>query len=264
MGYVRDRVKLLGGGGAAAAFRSYRIASGWNAFADRVEDKKVVAGHECSVYVPIVGCRMLLLRLLVICCLVSGCGAQFAQMHGITIVDPSRQTEVAAATAVDTNRDVGVIEISGPVVFHDRDLLGNYYLVRSWVAPAKPEADDRFQIVAVGKFPKRVFLDQAYSGGRKLPTTVIDRERKCHAECYVQEVIGLDLDELDMVRYAASGIDFEISGRRASVRMSIPGPYFAAVLERHRSIRAEPGRRPPKSAASVPPGLSKTIAVGRL
>ena len=185
-------------------------------------------------------------------------------MHGIAIVDPSRNAEVYAATAVKANDDVGVIEISGPVVFHDGDLLGNYYLVRSWFAPASPKADDRFQIVAVAKFPKRVFLDQAYSSGRKLATTVIDRERKCISDCYVQEVIGIELSERDMVAYAARGIDFEISGRRASVRMSIPASYFAAVLEKHRNIRAAPGRRPPVSAASVPAGLSKTIAVGRL
>lgn len=113
-------------------------------------------------------------------------------------------------------------------------------------------------------FPKRVFLDQAYSSGRKLATTVIDRERKCVSDCYVQEVIGIELSEREMVGYAARGIDLEISGRRASVRMSIPAAYFAAVLEKHRSIRAAPGRRPPVSAASVPAGLSKTIAVGRL
>ena len=98
--------------------------------------------------------------------------------------------------------------------------------------------DEEFQIQVAGLFPKRVYLNDVFSEGRKMKSKVIDRERvDCGYDCTTVEVVGIDLTETQMTDYATRGITFKIAGRRDDLVVTISAGYSAAVLDFHRSHR---------------------------
>jgi len=144
---------------------------------------------------------------------------------------------VSAGTRIKPDLHEGSTVVQGPIVHDPASLFRHRYTVRSWINPRKPAVHDSFQIVVVGKFDRRVFLEQAYAAGQKLDTLVIDRERIC-SPCHTLETVGINLSEAEVERYAGSGLAFKITGRRDDIVLEIPGAYFAGVLERHRQERA--------------------------
>ncbi|MDR7224503.1 hypothetical protein [Aminobacter aminovorans] len=194
-----------------------------------------------DVHVMFVLCRgaeMAIFRVVVACLLLAGCGAQLAAAYGIPIVPAGQKEQVARNISVKHDPHTGLINVSGPLIFHDRNLFGNTYLIRSWIDPKGRSIDDDFQILVVGRYPKRVYLKQAYADGEKVSTTAIDRERvSCADFCIIREVVGLNLTEEEMARRAETGMSFKVLGRRASLTMTVPPGYFSAILDAHRKAR---------------------------
>lgn len=146
---------------------------------------------------------------------------------------------VSAGTTIQPDVHEGSTTVRGPLISDARSLFRHRYLIRSWINPENPRVNDRFQILVLGDFERRVYLGQAYAAGEKLDTTVIDRERRCvkGVGCYTLETIGIGLSEAEVERYAATGLAFKILGRRDDIVLEIPAAYFAGVLERHRRER---------------------------
>ncbi|GAA4106671.1 hypothetical protein ACFFTN_10285 [Aminobacter aganoensis] len=185
------------------------------------------------------GAEMAIFRVVAACLLLAGCGAQLAAAYGIPIVPAAQKEQVSRNISVGHDPHTGLIKVSGPLIFHDRNLLGNTYLIRSWIDPKGQSANGDFQILVTGRYPKRVYLKQAYADGEKVSTTVIDRERvSCADFCIIKEAIGLNLTEEEMARRAETGMSFKVLGRRASLVMTIPPAYFAALLDAHRAARS--------------------------
>lgn len=64
------------------------------------------------------------------------------------------------------------------------------------------------------------------------------RERVgCGSGCEIRETAGINFTEAEMARRAETGMSFKVLGRRASLVMTIPNAYFAAVLQAHRKVR---------------------------
>ncbi|MBT1155615.1 hypothetical protein J1C56_08410 [Aminobacter anthyllidis] len=206
-----------------------------------------VKGHSCglfsamNVHVMFILCRgadMAILRVIIACFLLAGCGAQLAAAYGIPIVRAGQKEQVSRNISVEHDPHTGLIKVSGPPIFHDRHLFGNTYLIRSWIDPKGRPVNDDFQILVTGRYPKRVYLKQAYADGEEVSTTAIDRERvSCADFCIIKEVVGINLSEQEMAHRAETGMSFKVVGRRASLVMTIPPAYFAAVLDAHRKVR---------------------------
>jgi hypothetical protein len=164
---------------------------------------------------------------LFICVLLAGC------------VSAGDLGAVSAGTTIVPDVHLGSTTVEGPIIRDGRSLFRHRYTVRSWINPDKPKVHNRFQIVVLGEFERRVYLSQAYAAGEKLETLVIDRERRCSkgSGCHTLETIGIGLSEAEVERYAATGLAFKIVGRRDEIVMEIPATYFAGVLERHRRER---------------------------
>lgn len=150
----------------------------------------------------------------------------------------------------------GSTEVIGPLIRQSLKLSS--YQIRSWTNSANPKIDNRFQILVVAGFPKRVYLKQAYADGAMLDTVVIDRERvSCGFGCEVEETVGIGLSRQQMAQLAEMGLSFKVLGRRAAVVMTIPAAYFAAVLAAHDAARGATG--PPQASPR-----SDAIAAGSL
>lgn len=181
---------------------------------------------------------MTILRVIIACLFLAGCGAQLAAAYGVPIVPAAQKEQVSKNISVEHDPHTGSIEVSGPLIFHDRNLLGNTYLIRSWINQERPSVDDKFQILVTGRYPKRVYLKQAYADGEEVSTTAIDRERvSCADFCIIKEVVGINLTEEEMARRAETGMSFKVMGRRDTLTMTVPPGYFSAVLEAHRKAR---------------------------
>lgn len=220
-----------------------------------------VKGQSCSVFsgmnvhVMFMLCRgaeMAIFRVVVACLLLFGCSVETAVFYGVPMVAPADRPQVARHILVRHDPHIGSTEVIGPLI-HQRWGRSSYQ-IRSWTNTGDRKIDNRFQIVVTGRFPKRVYLKQAYAEGAKLDTIVIDRERiACGAACEVEETVGIGLTEDEMARRAATGMSFKILGRRASLVIAIPPAYFAATLDAHRAARGGtmlPPQATPRSGAS--------------
>lgn len=181
---------------------------------------------------------MAVLRVVVACLFLYGCSAQTAALYGLPIVAPAQKHQVASNVLVQHDPHTGSTQVVGPLIFHDNNLLGNTYQIRSWTNPGDSKIDNRFQIVVTGRYDKRVYLKQAYADGEEVSTTAIDRERvSCADFCIIKEVVGINLTEEEMERRAETGMSFKVLGRRASLTMTVPPGYFSAILDAHRKAR---------------------------
>ncbi len=171
--------------------------------------------------------------------LLVGCGAQLAQMGNIPIVDPIDKNAVVAATEIAVIEQTGSTSITGPAIFHDGTLTGNYYRVRSWVREDGGSPDGVFQVVVTAQLRSWALLDQAHSEGEPLETRRMEREENCRKSgCRYLEVVGIMLDQAQARRYAGTGMSFRVSGQRSSLTMTIPAEYFAAILEQYLKLKA--------------------------
>lgn len=153
---------------------------------------------------------------------------------GLPVVSPTDTAAVSAATTTQQNSHTGMTNIEGPVIMPQGTLLGDKYMLRSWVAPKNPAMNDRFQIQASAYVRGWQFFEQAYADGKALDTVVIDRSViSCHGGCSMTETIGINLTKADVEKYAQSGLSFQVSGKRGNVTMFIPAGYFAGVLQAH-------------------------------
>ena len=152
----------------------------------------------------------------------------------LPVVAPTDAATVSASTTVQRNTHTGMTNIEGPVIMPQGTLLGDRYMLRSWVAPNNPAMNDRFQIQASAYVSEWKFLEHAYANGQALDTTVIDRSViSCRGGCSMTETIGINLTKADVEKYAQSGLSFQVSGKRGNMTMFIPGGYFAGVLQAH-------------------------------
>ena len=187
--------------------------------------------------------------LVAICMAMAGCGAQIAAMSGIAIVDPGQKAAVMANMKAENDPYEGATKITGPIIFHDRNLLGKTYSIRSWISPNNPALNDRFQIYVTANFNEWAFLQQAYADGRMLDTSQISRDvGSCTGYgCSVSETVGINFSEAELARYRASGLSFKIAGKRQDVIMTIPGPYIDAVITFHDAQRGQGATAPKPS-----------------
>jgi hypothetical protein len=175
----------------------------------------------------------------IVCLALAGCGAQIAAMNGIAIVDPGDKAAVLANMKAEADPYEGATKISGPIIFHDRNILGKTYTIRSWISPNNPALNDRFQVYVTANFNEWAFLEQAYADGHMLDTTEISRDvGYCSSYgCSMTETVGINFSEAELARYVVTGLSFKIAGKRQDVVMTVPGPYIAAVIEFHDAHR---------------------------
>lgn len=141
--------------------------------------------------------------------------------------------QVFAKTKLMSDPHTGRTFVLGPQVRQDGFHSGTIFLVRTRVDEGGGK--DRYAIEVAGLFPKRVYLGDVYSQGRKLKSKVLDRERgDCGYNCTTVETVLVRLTEAEMESYAADGLTLKVTGRRDSIVVSIPASYFAAVLAFHR------------------------------
>ena len=134
---------------------------------------------------------------------------------------------VLAETKLMPDPHTGWTKVYGPIVPHGVVPRLSFYAVHARIDGGKT----RFTLEIAGLFPKRVYLGDVYSKGRKLKSKVLDRERTdCGYSCTTVETVAVDLSRTDMDIYAAEGITVKIVGRRDDLVVSVPAAYFAAVL----------------------------------
>lgn len=169
---------------------------------------------------------------LVLCVLAAGCVDLRPDRLGVLPLGGEADYDrVLAQTKLISDPHVGWSQVSGPIVtdFGFGTSVG-------YMAGVKVKGDEvAFGIVVEGFFPKRVYLGDVYSQGRKLRSKVIDRERlHCGSGCTTAETVLIDVTQAEFEDYAANGLTFEVTGRRNSITVSIPASYFAAVLASYR------------------------------
>lgn len=145
---------------------------------------------------------------------------------------------VFARTRLVPDPHTGWSEIRGPSVLLSDGRFRRIYMIRTRFDRRKADLGEEFQIQAAGLFPRRVYLGDVFSEGRKLKSKVIDREqRDCGYNCTTAETIGIDLTKAEMEDHARRGMTFEVIGRRERIVVTVPASYFAAVLDFHRQHR---------------------------
>lgn len=184
-------------------------------------------------------CRMRVLGVLALLLLtLTGC---VATPGGSSITGVMSYDQVLAQTKLVPDPHTGWTSIQGPIVFQSDQLSRKLYMIQTQFDRRKPDLDEKFVILAAGLFPKRVYLGDVFSEGRKLKSKVLDRERRdCGYGCTTVEKVGISLTEAEMEDYARRGMTFEVTGRRDTMVVTIPPSYFAAVLEFHRQHRGAP------------------------
>lgn len=153
------------------------------------------------------------------------------------IANVANYEQVLAKTKLVSDPHAGWTSVKGPVIVQNRVR----YMIRIRFDRRKADLDEQFQIQAAGLFPKRVYLGDVFSEGRKLKSEVLDRERiDCGYNCTIAETVGIALTGAQMDDYAKRGLTFEVIGRRDGMEVTIPASYFAAVLDFHRRHRGAP------------------------
>ena len=143
----------------------------------------------------------------------------------------SNYEQVFAHTRLVPDQHTGWTKVYGPVVPQFALDSKALYIVVARIDDGKTS----YSIEIAGLFPKRVYLGDVYSQGRKLRSKVMDRERTdCGYGCTTVETVVVPLTEAEMERYASEGITLKAVGRRDSIVVSIPASYFAAVLAFYR------------------------------
>lgn len=138
---------------------------------------------------------------------------------------------VFANTRLVPDPHTGWTTVYGPVVSQFSLDSKALYFVMARIDGGKTS----YGIMIAGLFPKRVYLGDVYSQGRKLRSKVVDRERRgCGYDCTTVETVIVLLTEAEMERYASEGIELKAVGRRDSIVVSVPASYFSAVLAFHR------------------------------
>lgn len=173
----------------------------------------------------------------------------------------SNPRHVEAATRARADPHTGVTTVLGPQVVFANGLDFHHFWLRGWLDPRNPSVHNSFQVVVRARFPRRVYLRQAYSQGERLRADLIDAERVCGGGCVWYETVGIPLTEQEMERFAETGFVFEITGRRDQVVVRVPAGHFSGFLAAFRSHRggqavglspiragSPPATRPPSPA----------------
>lgn len=181
---------------------------------------------------------MRVLGVIAVLLLLAGC---VAAPNSASPIFSAGYQQVFAKTKLVPDPHTGWTKISGPTILQSDLRSRHAYMIWTSFDRRHADLDEKFQIQAAGLFPKRVYLDEVFSEGRKMKSKVIDRERRhCGYGCTTMETVGIDLTKAEMEDYARRGMTFEVIGRRDSMIVAIPASYFAAVLDFHRRHRGAP------------------------
>lgn len=186
------------------------------------------------------------LRASVVLLVLAGCAALEPS------ADPMDRAAVTAGTEIAFDPHMGHHKAVAPSVL-DYKLIktvedcGGYvcnyhssrYMLRAW-SDNTPFEMAGAQLYVSARFNHDwAFLDSAWSGGRSLPTTSIGRTIvNCDptralgiSGCEVVETVGVGLTRAQLEAAAAQGFSVKLQGRRDSVILDVPAPYFAGFLE---------------------------------
>lgn len=185
------------------------------------------------------------------------------------------RTAIFSATRVEADPHTGWINAYGPPVTRiggrSSDAFWHTYLIRTRLDRSSAERGKPVQIHVRALFPRRVYLRQAYAHGRRLDTTVIDRER---IRAGTLETVGINLTLAEAKGYAETGLSLRVVGRRASVIVEVPAAYVATVLDCHRAaagdrdyaddmaaavLGCQAGRYPARRTAMAVAGVSNAM-----
>ena len=145
---------------------------------------------------------------------------------------------------VEPNTYRGLTTVAGPTIFPDGDLTRGYF-VRGWIshsAATQQALGERHQIYVVGIFSDWAFLEHAFAAGKRLDLTQIDRKVGTCSRfgCTVYEDVGINLTGNELAAAMLTGLDFEVSGRSGSLRLSIPATCFTGYYEAYGAALSAP------------------------
>ena len=104
------------------------------------------------------------------------------------------------------------------------------------------EAFTIIQLYISASFGKWAFLNRAYSAGKRLDTTLIDRRVvTCRTSCLLTEDVAIHLTTEDLERLAEGGtFEVELQGRRGSAIVRVPATYFRGFMDAFKNQAATP------------------------
>ena len=161
--------------------------------------------------------------------------------------DPTDRAAVAAETEFTFDAGMGQHKAVAPSVldynlFRTAEDCGgrvcnhhsSRYMLRAW-SDELPFGQTGAQLHVSARFNLGwALLDSAWSGGRSLPVTVIDRDVvscKGGLNCELVETLEVAMTRPQLETAAAQGFSVKLQGNRSSVTLVIPAPYFAGFLE---------------------------------
>lgn len=151
---------------------------------------------------------------------------------------------VEAATVRRDDPHTGVATVAGPEVPFANGLDFHSFRLRGWLDPRDLAVHNRFQVVVRASFQRRVYLKHAYSQGERIGIRLIDAERVCGGGCVWHETVAIPLTLAEMERLAATGLVFEVVGRRDAVVVRVPAGHFAGFLAAFRRYGGGEARSP--------------------
>ncbi len=149
-------------------------------------------------------------------------------------LDPLNYSEVKSKITISKNEHRGLVNVKAPIVGGGFD--SQYYLLRSHRnIGGYFEDNSNIQIYVRSSFNEWAFLNRAYSKGKRLNITLIDREVGSCSEygCIIYEdvAINLTLGEIKKVVLLEPSFKFELSGKSGSRRVEVPKAYFQAFVD---------------------------------
>ena len=178
----------------------------------------------------------------------SGCATMLGIPRG---VDPNDRLAVANQTKTEYNRNTRITRVIGPVI--RQGLLGHSYFLRVILPDTRrldslsadnpelmdlaadaPKALAIIQLYISASLGEWAFLTDAYSAGKQLDTTLIDRRVvTCSSlSCRLAEDVAIHLTTEDLERLAEGGtFEVELQGRRGSAIVRVPATYFRGFMD---------------------------------
>lgn len=175
------------------------------------------------VFSIVLACALLLL---------SGCVAVTPSANGFAEVDPKDVEAVAIATTSKENYNRGVIKYDAPIVFEKNNILNSFYNLRGW-RDSKTKKFIGAQIYLSIPTTKWAFYNSAFSGGKSLDVTTIDKSVGSCSEygCRLTEIVGINLSVAQLKQFSEEGFIGEVSGKRGALPVVIPKEYFTGFLK---------------------------------
>ncbi|MFT4900356.1 MAG: hypothetical protein ACI9U0_002160 [Flavobacteriales bacterium] len=174
--------------------------------------------------------------------LLAGCVSTKVPNEALDWSNPAQIKDKAVITKDSFN---GQVTIVGPEchakscrITSQPNKYGGYILIRSWY---NNESKVQHQLYTVLFAPEWLGIDHAYdSKGNKYSVTQIkDDSVSCvyGAGCVIQEAVGINLTESDIVKFSNGGVVLKYYGNGfSSSPWSIPESYFKAISNINQSL----------------------------